>query len=318
MSTFINNMFGFTSNYYEMPDYNIKISNIDDGINIEEITRLENVEEYYSLYETADNKKLNIYDLDKVQSKEYLNLEEDETGELKPVDYIGMQIIGLNDEAFKKYAKKIDVSYEKAKRGGILVDSIECYMDGEIIKQRVYSYEEKDTIVGKYGIENAKNMSVKIEAVTEVKPYGYENYSYYGGYLVVDIDYFKEVNFVLDVVSIQASDADKLEESIKKINSDVYVTNLEERVREERAMAIVTKIFLYGFLGVITLIGVTNIFNTITSNMELRQKEFAMLKSIGMTKKEFNRMVNLETVFYGTKSLFYGIILGLLRNICII
>ena len=46
--------------------------------------------------------------------------------------------------------------------------------------------------------------------------------------------------------------------------------------------------------------------------MELRQKEFAMLKSIGMTKKEFNRMINLETIFYCTKSLIYGIFLGLL------
>lgn len=50
-------------------------------------------------------------------------------------------------------------------------------------------------------------------------------------------------------------------------------------------MILVTNIFLYGLIAVITLIGVTNIFNTITSNMELRQKEFAMLKSIGMTKK---------------------------------
>ncbi len=66
------------------------------------------------------------------------------------------------------------------------------------------------------------------------------------------------------------------------------------------------------FIAVITLIGVTNIFNTITSNMELRQKEFAMLKSIGMTKKEFNRMINLETIFYGTKSWIYGTILGLI------
>ena len=44
-------------------------------------------------------------------------------------------------------------------------------------------------------------------------------------------------------------------------------------------------IFLYGFIIVITLIGITNIFNTITSNMNLRSKEFANLKSIGMTKK---------------------------------
>ena len=77
-------------------------------------------------------------------------------------------------------------------------------------------------------------------------------------------------------------------------------------------MILVINIYLYGFITVITLIGVTNIFNTITSNMELRQKEFAMLKSIGMTRREFNNMINLETIFYSTKALIYGIIFGLI------
>ena len=73
-------------------------------------------------------------------------------------------------------------------------------------------------------------------------------------------------------------------------------------------------IFLYGFITVITLIGVTNIFNTITSNLELRQKEFATLKSVGMTRKEFNRMINLETIFYSIKALIYGVALGLVGS----
>ena len=105
---------------------------------------------------------------------------------------------------------------------------------------------------------------------------------------------------------------DLLEQKILQTNNNVYVRNLEKEAKENKSMLLVIEIFLYGFIGVITLIGVTNIFNTITSNMELRQKEFAMLKSIGMTKKEFNNMINLETIFYGTKSLIYGIILGLL------
>ena len=82
-------------------------------------------------------------------------------------------------------------------------------------------------------------------------------------------------------------------------------------------MILVISIFLYGFITVIALIGTTNIFNTITSNMELRQKEFAMLKSIGMTKREFNRMINLETLFYSTKSLIYGTILGIIGSYAI-
>ena len=89
---------------------------------------------------------------------------------------------------------------------------------------------------------------------------------------------------------------------------------MEESIRAENAIVLVVSIFLYGFIGVITLIGITNIFNTITTNMNLRKKEFAMLKSIGMTKKEFNRMIRLESIFYGVKSLIIGIPIGLVLS----
>ena len=75
-------------------------------------------------------------------------------------------------------------------------------------------------------------------------------------------------------------------------------------------------VFLYGFIIVIALIGITNIFNTITTNLELRSREFAMLKSIGMTRKEFQRMVRLESVFYSLKSLLIGIPLGIGLSLC--
>lgn len=78
------------------------------------------------------------------------------------------------------------------------------------------------------------------------------------------------------------------------------------------AVMLIVGIFVYGFIGVISLIGLTNIFNTISTNMQLRSKEFASLKSIGMTKKEFNRMIRLESLMYGIKSLIIGIPLGVL------
>ena len=92
------------------------------------------------------------------------------------------------------------------------------------------------------------------------------------------------------------------------------VYDYEEARRTENAMVLVISIFLYGFIAVITLIAVTNIFNTITTNMNLRQKEFAMLKSIGMTKSEFSRMIKLESVFYGSKSLIIGIPIGIIGS----
>ncbi len=162
-----------------------------------------------------------------------------------------------------------------------------------------------------------KDISIEVAKLTDIKPYGYESYFYNGGFLIVNVNDFNNLDFVLDKICIESNDTDKLEEYIKKEKLDVDYNNLEEYVNQQKSMVLVIKIFLYGFITVITLIGVTNIFNTITSNMELRQNEFAMLKSIGMTNREFNRMINLETLFYCTKSLLYGIILGLLGSFAI-
>ena len=159
--------------------------------------------------------------------------------------------------------------------------------------------------------ETNTNMSVEIASVTDERPIGLENVFYNGGYLIVDKEYYDNLKFVPYRMMIETSDSTNLVKDIELLDSELVINNFDAQAEAERSMVIVISIFLYGFIAVITLIGVTNIFNTLTSNMELRQKEFAMLKSVGMTKKEFNRMINLETLFYSSKSLFYGIILGI-------
>lgn len=101
-------------------------------------------------------------------------------------------------------------------------------------------------------------------------------------------------------------------ESMEGADDSIYIYDYEEIVRQFNAVMLIVGIFVYGFIGVISLIGLTNIFNTISTNMQLRSKEFASLKSIGMTKKEFNRMIRLESLMYGIKSLLIGIPLGVL------
>lgn len=95
-------------------------------------------------------------------------------------------------------------------------------------------------------------------------------------------------------------------------DSSIIIVDYGENLRQFNAIMLIVGIFVYGFIGVISLIGMTNIFNTISTNMQLRSKEFASLKSIGMTKKEFNRMIRLESLMYGIKSLLIGIPLGVL------
>ncbi len=86
-----------------------------------------------------------------------------------------------------------------------------------------------------------------------------------------------------------------------------YVHDISAELQEMARTKTVIGIFLYGFITLITLIGVTNIFNTISTNVALRRREFAMLKSVGLTPGGFNKMINYESIFYGLNALLYGL-----------
>ena len=317
MSSFIANMFDVTGNYYKDYDYNISIGcGGRTQEEIDKISKLKYIDESYWLYECEQYLKIN--DLSKINNVEGIQLEEDEYYDENLVEYVPtgegkvskLQILALDNNSWNKYMKKIGANGEKLKDKGVLCDDYLYYeKSGKGINQRIYKYSIGDTITGK--LDN-KETSFKVGAITDIRPYGIEKSYYDGGYLIVNLDYYKDMNFKLRYISIQSSNPDGFVDELKSINIDNGYFNISEQVKEEKSMVLIIKIFLYGFITVITLIGVTNIFNTITSNMELRQKEFAMLKSIGMTKREFNRMINLETIFYSTKALIYGIALGMI------
>jgi len=92
----------------------------------------------------------------------------------------------------------------------------------------------------------------------------------------------------------------------------LYIHDTKISQESARNTRTVISIFLYGFVTLIALIGVTNIFNTISTNVALRRREFAMLKSVGMTPAGFSRMLNYECIFYGLKSLLYGLPVSIL------
>ena len=102
-----------------------------------------------------------------------------------------------------------------------------------------------------------------------------------------------------------------LEEKLKNDYDFAYVGNIAETEREEKAKSLTITIFLYSFIVIFALIGITNIFNTITTSMELRQREFANLKAIGMTNKEFKKMIHYESFIYGLKALIFGLPVGI-------
>ncbi len=83
--------------------------------------------------------------------------------------------------------------------------------------------------------------------------------------------------------------------------------NVYERTANQRALITVINVISYGFIILISAIAALNVFNTISTNVLLRRREFAMLRSVGMTNRGFNKMMNFECILYGTKSLIFGV-----------
>lgn len=100
--------------------------------------------------------------------------------------------------------------------------------------------------------------------------------------------------------------------AVKETLSDLGLSKLRPHDRaadeeENRNIVTIVQVFAYGFIVLISLIAAANVFNTVSTNISLRKREFAMLKSVGMTAKGFHRMMNFECILYGTRSLLLGI-----------
>lgn len=89
--------------------------------------------------------------------------------------------------------------------------------------------------------------------------------------------------------------------------SSVYLYNQAEGREENEMVVTVINVFSYGFIILISLIAMTNVFNTISTSIMLRRREFAMLRSVGLTTGGFDKMMNYECIIYGAKGLLWGL-----------
>ncbi len=107
------------------------------------------------------------------------------------------------------------------------------------------------------------------------------------------------VNGLAQIVSaVQAAGFDLEEGNFHDLYADTAAN---------RSVVTVVRVVSYGFIALISLIAALNVFNTISTNILLRRREFAMLRSVGMTDRGFNRMMNYECLLYGAKALLFGI-----------
>lgn len=315
LSGFMGLAFQEVENEIKVSDFNIslsaKINDKDDYNKFIGTVKLDGIEDYTILRGSELSFVGTHY------SKEYLNFlnikqrEQDE-------EYISIFAIG--EEQYKKYIKSLGLNYNDIKDKAILLDKeyVVRYDDNnkKVTKYiDIYDFQKGDIVDSTITSTN-KKVNIEIGVVTEKMPFGLKNRT--ARYIIVSDEMFDNIaeSKGLDIY-YKSNNATKLQDDIDNyLKGEEYysINNKEENVKQMSNLFTLIGIFLYGFIIVISLIGITNIFNTITTNMELRKQEFAMLKSVGMTTKEFNRMIRLESIFMGVKSLFFGIPIGIVLS----
>ena len=87
----------------------------------------------------------------------------------------------------------------------------------------------------------------------------------------------------------------------------LYAYDIVESLQMMNTLTFVLQVFVYGFIALISLITIANIINTISTGIQMRRKEFAMLKSVGTAPNGFNKMMVLESAFYAMKALVFAL-----------
>lgn len=218
------------------------------------------------------------------------------------INYINL--IGLSNKSYNEYINKLglkdkkiiianeysNIEYINNTRKAINVPIFDIVSDLKILNynfENIYLTEELPL-----------GITTNIDALT----------------IIVDNETFnelfdKEYNYDKTIIlkGGNYSDTDKIISDNNKDLISCYGYNIKEEQKLISNMILVVKILLYGFVSLVTLIGVTSVLNTINTSISLRRKEFAVLRSIGLTPKGFNKILLFESLFFGLKSLLYSI-----------
>ena len=311
----------------EVP-YDYQISYFGDDPNndkealdkINEIVKSSDVKEYVS-YSVSNLSIIGNY----TYSDEYLDFYKSAYGDdgikaLNNLKYQYISILVLDDNSYNKYKKLIGldkdsvillnkfkgVSYGNNKRVNYNIPVIN---NGNInIKICNFDDNDEDVDTTKYCNKNIDNIFVTNKSFDLI-----EEFSYMDDFkLIVNKKLYDSISdssthyTQFNIISDNTNNIDKLTKDLDKY-SNVNYTNIKEAMKQANNLILVVKILMYGFISLVTLIGVTSVFNTISTSMALRKREFAVLRSIGLTNRGFNKILFFESLFFGMKSLIFAI-----------
>ena len=321
LSTFLSYGFKLSNQYYKDINYDIQLY-IRDADEDKTSRIFADIEKLDTITRYSINKSVSMtFDYKKYYNDDVLKF-------FDGVNDLSLRIMSVGETEFKRILKENKVDESNFNYKGLLIDKNIFYQEGSKNYKEVnlFDLNKFKTVTGSI---NNKDLSIGIIKRIDILPMGLQNIYSETPMIIVSDEFYDYIVFNYNITAtdskslyIKSTDAEKLEGLIKEYLLDNDITNyslfnIETEAKAQRSLIILVAIFLYGFIIVISLIGITNIINTINTNMNLRRRELAMLKSIGMTKNEFNKMINLESIMYSTKALIIGIPLGILGSFAI-
>lgn len=229
----------------------------------------------------------------------------------------------LDENSLQAYAKRVGVDYEKITDpehlSAIVIDKTSYedvvshkFVETKAIHAKVGQSLDLHEVDWETGKETPIN-KITIAALTDQLPMGANQASIGAVNIIISEQVLDQLNVSRENmgskgVYLKTTDPMATQQEIEEMKeNNIYVHNVYKYRQENEQMILLMSVFTYGFILLITLISIANIFNTISTSISLRKREFAMLKSVGMTPKGFNKMINYESIFYGIKSLLYGL-----------
>ncbi|GAE93663.1 ABC transporter ATP-binding protein [Gracilibacillus boraciitolerans JCM 21714] len=236
-----------------------------------------------------------------------------------------VNLYGMDNTSFQTYANKAGVDGDNyintEEPTAIIIEHI-SYKDIESSKfiETVSLHTDPGEKLSLLYTNYATNKTVSllditIGSLTDEVPMGIYASGLGGIDVIVPLDIFNSVVDNTEAVNevdanlyLNSTDPIKTQEILEKaLPSSMSIYNIYQEQQREKQLILFMSVFTYGFIALISLISIANIFNTISTSITLRKREFAMLKSVGMTPKGFNKMIHYESIFYGLNSLIIGL-----------
>lgn len=322
VSFFTNNLSRSVEMSQAGTDFDILVSGSNGDISeLESLVHTEGVTGY-SLQKTVQ--LTSLMEKDKF-TKELIAVIEKENIELPDGKYpYYVNVYGLSESSFQEYAAKVGTdpkTYQDLEEPKAIIIEKISFQDYEASK-----FVETKSINTKTGEgfelqytdyetnEHTMLAELEVGALTDELPMGTNTARIGGLDIVVPLEtldailHDKARNEVQSYLYMNSSDPMKTQDALEEVvPSSMYIYNVFQNRERDQQMIMFLSVFTYGFIALISLISIANIFNTISTSISLRKREFAMLKSVGMTPKGFNKMINYESIFYGVNALLFGL-----------